>query len=377
MVPFVRFGRGRERAAYGAVAVAVAAVMIGGGVVAQIGLRGRAGPAVAAEFRALVAPCEATALPTLGGRWGNATAASSNGLVVGIAEDASGRSRPVLWRAGRAVALEIALDAVVPTGVNRSGAVVGTGYDSAAEMLVGWWWSGGTMHRLPVEPDDIALPEAIDDSGRIVGALIEDEEHSDGPGADENERAALWVSTKTLPRELPAAAGDDTAHAFAIAPDGTIGGVSMGRTAAGALWDLQGRVQRLPNLDDAAAGLVRGFDSQARPVGDAAAAGGGSPSHTISGRPHQAGPVPALRRPLTLSPAPATFRSRAVVKSAKPWSGSAASRTCSPRSRSRASSRSRAQRPRSAPLPAHRSWLATAQTRSVPAIRLSGGARDD
>ncbi len=294
MVPFVRFGRGRERAAYGAVAVAVAAVMIGGGVVAQIGLRGRAGPAVAAEFRALVAPCEATALPTLGGRWGNATAASSNGLVVGIAEDASGRSRPVLWRAGRAVALEIALDAVVPTGVNRSGAVVGTGYDSAAEMLVGWWWSGGTMHRLPVEPDDIALPEAIDDSGRIVGALIEDEEHSDGPGADENERAALWVSTKTLPRELPAAAGDNTAHAFAIARDGTIGGVSMGRTAAGALWDLQGRVQRLPNLDDAAAGLVRGFDSQARPVGDAATAGGGSRAvRWENGKPHDLGsPAP-------------------------------------------------------------------------------------
>jgi hypothetical protein len=131
------------------------------------------------------------------------------------------------------------------------------------------------MHRLPVKPGDIALPEAIDDAGRIVGALIADEEHSDGPGADENERAAVWVSTQAQPRELPAAAGDDTAHAFAIAPDGTVGGVSMGGTAAGALWDPQGRVRRLPNLD-AGAGLVRGFDSAARPVGDAAVASGGS-----------------------------------------------------------------------------------------------------
>jgi hypothetical protein len=273
VVSLERSSRVRRRAAYGAVAIAVAAVMTGGAV-AQTGLRGRAGPA-AAELRALAAPCQASALPTLGGRWGNATAASSNGFVVGIAEDASGRSRPVLWRGGRAVALGIGLDAAMPTGVNRSGTVIGTGYDNAAEMLVGWWWSGGAVHRLPVKPGDIALPEAIDDAGRIVGALVADEEHSDGPGADEKERAAFWASTKSQPRELPAAAGDDTAHAFAIAPDGTVGGVSMGHTAAGALWDPQGRVRRLPNLD-ADAGLVRGFDSAARPVGDAAAASGGS-----------------------------------------------------------------------------------------------------
>jgi len=266
--------------------------MISGGAVAQTGLRGRAGPAVA-EFRALAAPCQASALPTLGGRWGNATGASSNGLIVGIAEDASRRSQAVLWRGGRAVALDIGLDAAMPTGVNRSGTVVGTAYDSAAEMLVGWWWSGGAMHRLPVKPGDIALPEAIDDRGRIVGALIANEGHSDGPGADETERAAFWASTQTQPRELPAAAGDDTAHAFAIASDGTIGGVSMGSTAAGALWDLHGTVRRLPNLD-AHGGLVRGFDSAARPVGDAATASGGSRAvRWENGKPRDLGsPVP-------------------------------------------------------------------------------------
>jgi hypothetical protein len=290
MVSLVR-SRARERAAYCAVAAAVAAGMIGVAI-AQPGLGGRAAPTVAG-FRALAAPCQASQLPTLGGRWGNATAASSNGLVVGIAEDASRRSRPVLWRGGHAVALDIALDAAVPTGVNRSGTVVGTGYDIAAEMLVGWWWSGGAMHRLPVKAGDIALPEAIDDAGRIVGALIANEEHSDGPGADENERAAFWPSTRVQPRELRPATGDDTAHAFAIAPDGTVGGVSIGRTAAGALWDPQGRVRRLPSLD-ANAGLVRGFDSQARPVGDAAARGGGTRAVLWeSGKPRDLGsPAP-------------------------------------------------------------------------------------
>jgi hypothetical protein len=67
----------------------------------------------------------------------------------------------------------------------------------------------------------------------------------------------------------------------------------MGSTAAGALWDLQGTVRRLPNLD-ADGGLVRGFDSAARPVGDAAAASGGSRAvRWENGKPHDLGsPAP-------------------------------------------------------------------------------------
>src|SRR5690242_13740446 len=54
-----------------------------------------------AAASAQTAACTATVLPNVGGRGGNVVAASSNGIYVGFADDSSGRSQPVIWRAGR------------------------------------------------------------------------------------------------------------------------------------------------------------------------------------------------------------------------------------------------------------------------------------
>jgi uncharacterized membrane protein len=213
-------------------------------------------------------PCTGSALPTLGGRNGNAVAVNRDGAVVGIADDATAQSRPVMWRAGGVTPLAVPLQAAVPTAVNRHGVVVGTGYDPGAEMLVGWWWDG-TTHRLPVRAGDSALPEAIDDAGRVAGALVAEHDHADGPNADDSERAAYWPSVHTLPRQLPALPGDDAAHAFAIAPDGTVGGVSLGAGGTPVLWDRLGRLRSLGGP-----GGVHGFDARSRPVGQLAVPGG-------------------------------------------------------------------------------------------------------
>lgn len=226
--------------------------------------------------------CIGSALPTLGGRNGNAVAVSSAGAVVGIADDTSGVSRPVIWRGGKTTSLGVHLESAVPTSINRFGVVVGTGYDAASEMLVGWWWSEGTTHALPVRRGDIALPEAIDDRGRVVGALVADEEHSDGPGADEDERAAVWTSVRVLPRELPAIPGQHAAHAFAIAADGTVGGVSLSGGGTPVLWDSRGRVHRLGTLNGEG-GIVLGFNGRSDPVGQAAVSAGGTHAVTWNG----------------------------------------------------------------------------------------------
>src|SRR5690348_9247082 len=48
-----------------------------------------------------IASCTARGLPTLGGRYGNVTAAAPNGDIVGLADDPAGAAQPVLWRAGQ------------------------------------------------------------------------------------------------------------------------------------------------------------------------------------------------------------------------------------------------------------------------------------
>lgn len=278
----MRLDVGRHAGAVGAgVAVAVVAVTVGLTQPRIAQAESAQSPAAAAEAEP-AGSCAGSALPTLGGRNGNAVAISSSGVAVGIADDARGVSRPVIWRGGKATMLQVRLDSAVPTGVNARGVVVGTGYDAASEMLVGWWWSKGATHELPVRHGDIALPETIDDRGRVVGALVAGEEHSDGPGADEDERAAFWPSVHAFPRELPPVAGDAGAHAFAIAPDGTVGGVSLGSGGTPVLWDRQSRVHRLGGLS-AKGGLVRGFDGQSDPVGQAAVRSGGTHAVTWNG----------------------------------------------------------------------------------------------
>ncbi|KRE64063.1 hypothetical protein ASG92_03965 [Arthrobacter sp. Soil736] len=213
--------------------------------------------------------CAVRLLAGLGGRGSNAIAASSNGLVVGIADTAMGGSAPVLWRDGRPTPLTIPLQTAVPTSVNRAGVVVGSGYDAIHEVLVGWWWKNGLYHRLPVSPGDIALPSAVSDSGAVAGVLIADEEHSDGPGADEDERPAVWSTVTAAPRELPLPAGARGGHAFAIGPDGTIGGVALADGGTPVLWAPDGTPKVLPALAGRG-GVVLAIDSAGQALGQSA-----------------------------------------------------------------------------------------------------------
>lgn len=234
------------------------------------------GPGRRSELRPVAAAsttCSTLELPTLGGLGGTVTAVSGNGLLVGIADGTDGQAHPVLWRAGKAQALEVGLQAATPTGVNRAGVVVGTGFDPRRELLVGWWWSSGRSHELAVRAGDVGQPSAIDDAGHVVGSLVADEEHADGPGADEDSRAAYWPSPTTLPRELPALPHDPSAEAFAIAPDGTVGGVSVGSGGSPVVWSPKGAVRRLGG-SAGQRGEVAGFDGSSRPVGQVSVSGG-------------------------------------------------------------------------------------------------------
>ena len=217
--------------------------------------------------------CTPQLLPGLGGRGSNAVASSSNGLVVGLADTAAGESVPVLWRNGQPTQLAIPLQAAAPASVNAAGVVVGTGYDTANELLVGWWWQDGQYHPLPVKPGDIAMPAAVNDSGVVAGALVADEEHSDGPGADEDERPAVWPSVTTAPRELTLPSGTRGGHAFAVGPDGTAGGVAIGDDATPVLWGPDGSPKALPTLSGKG-GVVLGIDSTGQAVGQSGVADG-------------------------------------------------------------------------------------------------------
>lgn len=217
--------------------------------------------------------CTAALLPGLGGRGSNAVAASSNALVVGLADNAAGESAPVLWRDGQPTPLSIPLQTVVPASVNAAGVVVGTGYDPAQEALVGWWWQDGQYHLLPVSPGDIAMPSMISDSGVVAGALINDEEHADGPGADEDERPAVWSSVTAAPRELALPAGATSGHAFAVGPDGTVGGVALGEGGTPVLWAPNGAPRTLPTVAGRG-GVVLGIDSSGQALGQSSVPGG-------------------------------------------------------------------------------------------------------
>ncbi|MDQ0665469.1 hypothetical protein QFZ35_003967 [Arthrobacter ulcerisalmonis] len=217
--------------------------------------------------------CTVRLFPALGGRGSNAIASSSNGLVVGIADTAAGDAAPVLWRGGQPTQLAIPLQAVAPASVNAAGVVVGTGYDATNEVLVGWWWQDGQYHPLPVKPGDVAIPSAVSDSGIVAGALVADEEHSDGPGADEDERAAVWPSVTTAPRELTLPSGARGAHAFAVGADGTAGGVALGDDATPVLWAPDGIPKALPTLSGKG-GVVLGIDSAGQALGQSSVADG-------------------------------------------------------------------------------------------------------
>jgi uncharacterized membrane protein len=211
--------------------------------------------------------CVTSRLATLGGGHGNATAVSSTGVAVGVADDGSLRSHPVLWRDGRVTLIRTTLVGAVPVAVNKLGVVVGTAFDPRLQLPVGWYWDGKRIRLLPTGPGDAAFPSAIDDAGRVVGAVAADENHADGNVVDDVERAAYWPSVRTPPVVLGPLAGDAGAHAFAIRGK-RIGGVSSGVTFTPVVWDLAGRPMALQG-SGRQAGVVHAFTTDGLPAGEA------------------------------------------------------------------------------------------------------------
>jgi hypothetical protein len=235
--------------------------------VAALGGSGIVPSAAAPAAGPVTVSCVTIRLASLGGGHGNATAVSSTGVAVGIADNAALRSHPVLWRNGTVTRIRTTLVGAVPVAVNKQGVVVGTAFDPRSQLPVGWYWNGQRVGLLPTDPGDAAFPSAIDDLGRVVGAVASDEDQADGNVVDDVERAAYWPSVFSLPRVLGPLAGDEGAHAFAIRGQ-TIGGVSSGDTFTPVVWDLAGRPKALRSNGDGA-GAVHTFTTAGLPAGEA------------------------------------------------------------------------------------------------------------
>jgi len=220
------------------------------------------------------APCRAAALPTLGGVQGNAVAVSSNGLVTGHAEDASGTPQPVLWRADKVTRIATGLAYVSPTGVNSHGEVIGQGVEPVTLEEVGWHWADGRVTLLKVPTGTVASPSAISDSGLIVGGLVPNDDGTHPTSNEAPERAAIWASADAPARVLSALPGDLGAHAYGVNGRGVVVGISQAADHfTPVVWDPAGHVRALPGIGGSW-GIARGIDDSGLVVGDVAPVSG-------------------------------------------------------------------------------------------------------
>jgi probable HAF family extracellular repeat protein len=167
-----------------------------------------------------------SALPTVGGNNGQASAVSNSGQVAGYAENGTADSTcppgtgnfmvdlPVMWTKGKAQALPtIGSDPDgVAYGINTQGQAVGySGTCTAANYAV--LWENGTATQLPDLGEPGALAFAINGRGQIVGQAV----NSDGTAV-----AALWQNnTVTSLGLLP---GDASSFATGINNRGQVVG---------------------------------------------------------------------------------------------------------------------------------------------------------
>jgi uncharacterized membrane protein len=225
----------------------------------------------------VAAGCNVQALGTLGGLFGNVVAVNRQGVAVGIADDAKGVAQPVLWRGTAPQRLITGVSRSVPLAVNAAGQVIGTGLATATGSPAGSAWSRGRATRLKAHEDRVARPEAINDHGVIVGALLPDEggpaEASAHAGEDDNAWAAVWQSPSSEPMVLSPLPGDQGAHAFAVDGRGRAAGISQGAKFTPVIWELSGRPRALPTLGGGY-GIVRGLSDTGVAVGDAVRADG-------------------------------------------------------------------------------------------------------
>ena len=222
-----------------------------------------------------LATCSPADLGTLGGRQGNATAVSSNGLVTGYAEDSSGTPHPVVWKSGKASRIVTGLLSVTPTGINRRGEVVGVGVEPSDLETVGWHWVGGKTTLLRTPAGKVAVPEAINDTGRIAGALASNDDGGAEPTSGEApEQPATWASAKAPAKVLPQLAGDVGGHVYGLNKKGVMVGNSQGLDHfTPTMWDAGGHVTALEGLGGDW-GVARAVDDTGVAVGAAVAATG-------------------------------------------------------------------------------------------------------
>jgi hypothetical protein len=274
---FQRVSRSTLRGA--AIIAAVSVPLLAVGVAVAASSSGSGPPRAVSAWAGLagtpIASCTVRKLPTLGGQYGNVTASAPNGDIVGLADNAAGTAQPVLWRAGQPQQIRTGMASSVPTGLNAHGVVIG---DSArGENPVGWVWSRGRTTMLRGTGKYTALPAAISNNDIIVGALETAEgtpsEGGDTPGLSEAEQAAVWRSPTARPQKLAPLPGDQGGHAFAVARDGRIGGVSSGDRFRSVVWDSAGKPRALPGLGGGY-GAVRAFGPGGIAVGDAVARNG-------------------------------------------------------------------------------------------------------
>ena len=159
-----------------------------------------------------------SALPTVGGNNGQASAINNRGQVAGYAENGVADSTcppgtenfmvdlPVLWTKGKAQALPT-VDGEpdgVAFGINNQGQAVGySGTCTAANY--GILWENGTATPLPDLGDPGAIAFAINDRGQIVGQAV----NSEGVAV-----AALWQNNTV--RSLGLLPGDASSFATSI-----------------------------------------------------------------------------------------------------------------------------------------------------------------
>jgi probable HAF family extracellular repeat protein len=182
-----------------------------------------------------------SALPTVGGNNGQASAINNRGQVAGYAENGIVDSTcppgitnnridlPVLWHKGKAQALPtIGSDPDgVAYGINNQGQAVGySGTCTVANYAV--VWENGTATALPDLGDPGAIAYAINSHGQIVGQAV----NSDGTPL-----AALWQNNTatSLGGLLP---GDEASFATSINNRGQVVGSSFanGGWSHGLIW---------------------------------------------------------------------------------------------------------------------------------------------
>jgi probable HAF family extracellular repeat protein len=183
-----------------------------------------------------------SALPTVGGNNGQASAINNHGQVVGYAENGLVDSTcpsgvinnridlPVLWNKGKAQALPtIAGDPDgVAFGINNQGQAVGySGTCTAANY--GVVWENGAATALPDLGDPGAIAYAINSHGQIVGQAV----NSDGIPL-----AALWQNN-TVTSLGPLLPGDVASFATSINNRGQVVGSSFNSSnswSRGLIW---------------------------------------------------------------------------------------------------------------------------------------------